>query len=320
MGKLLSYDMDILCLTVTERGDNPYFMMGKPVFSLNRLANVNKKEVTVVVATFEKVQSNIIERLVKIGYENIYVMKDVLYYEWKKDADKIFNVPEINYLRRYIDPYLKRVSALCKEHDIDDENIHKYVERACKYLTKNELDLARLVVVLGTKCSLRCRDCSNLMTYYKPQEDFEIEEILTSLNNITQKARSILKCELIGGEPFLSKNLDDVLEYVIHNETIKSVEITTNGTIIPNEKQIPLLKQSKVLVRISDYGELVDKSSIITFLKEHQIRYQVLGIEEWSLDGGVESRNRTEAELKKQYRACYAGYYCKTLYKGKRIC
>lgn len=316
MGKLISYDMDISCLTVTKRGKNPFFLLGKPVICLNQL-NANKKEVAVVVATLEKVQPDIINELVEIGYENIYVMRDIVYHEWKGESDNIYYLTENTYARRYIDPYLKIVGDLCDEYDMDEGNREKYAKKAYEYLLGNELNLARLVVVLGTKCSLCCRDCNNLMPYYKPQEDFNKEEILTSLNNILQKTQVILKCELIGGEPFLSKNLDDVLRYIIQNKTIKSVEITTNGTIIPNEKQIPLLQNTKVLVRISDYGKLVDKGKIIAFFDEHKIRYIVLGTNKWISAGGVESRQKTETELKKQYNACVASYYCKTLYKGK---
>lgn len=319
MEKLFFYNVDVLCLTVTERKKNPYFVLGKPVITLNHLTNVNTKETVVIIATFEKVQADIMEYLGEFGFEQIYIMQDALYYEWINEWDLTNNNSdsEIIYYQRYIDPYLKTVSNLCKEHDIDEENIQNYVEKAYDHLMENELDIVRLVVVLGTKCSLRCRDCSNLMPYYKPQEDFDKEEIITSLNNITEKTQSILKCELIGGEPFLSKNLSDVLEYVIKNEIIKAVEITTNGTIIPNEKLIPLLKNPKVQIRISDYGEVVDKSNIIAFLQEHSINYHLLDCEKWVLAGGVETRNKSKKELVKQYRMCHSGYYCKPLYKGK---
>lgn len=316
MEKLLSYNMDISCLTVTKRDKNPFYVLEKPVICLNQLINVNKKEVIVIVATLEKVQADIIRHLQENGFERIYTMRDALYEEWIRElADHIDS--EKTRLQRYVDPYLKILSEVCDEYGIDEESAQKFAEKAYAHVMNNELNIARLVTVLGTKCSLRCRDCNNLMPYYKPQEDFDKEEILTSLNNITQKAQSILVCELIGGEPFLSKNLDGVLEYVIQNETIKSVEITTNGTIMPSEEQIPLLKSPKVSVRISDYGELVDKRRIVTFFDEHQIRYKVLDTGKWISVGGVESRQRTETELKRQYKACSSGYYCKTLYKGK---
>lgn len=317
MEKFLYNNIDILCLTVTERGNNPYFLMRKPVICMERLTNINHNEAVVIVAAFEKVQADITDRLEKSGFRQIYAMRDALYYEWLEELANNNTDTGAICLQRYVEPYIKTVSDLCREYDIDEENTLKYVETAYTYLKKDELDIARLVVVLGTKCSLRCRDCNNLLPYYQIQEDFDKEQIINSLINITDNARSILRCELIGGEPFLSKNLDDVLEWVIKNETIKSVEITTNGTITPNEKTIPLLQNPMVLVRISDYGELVDKNKIITFLNEHKIRYEVIGSGKWVSAGGVESRQRKETELRKQYKACSAGYYCKTLYKGK---
>jgi hypothetical protein len=155
------------------------------------------------------------------------------------------------------------------------------------------------------------------MPHFKPQQDLDIETIIKSLNVLTANIGTVLKCELIGGEPFLSKNLKTALEYVIHNQAIDSIEITTNGTVIPQENVIPLLKNSKVLVRISDYGKQVNKEKILCFLDENNIKYTILDLGNWVSPGGIEKRNRDEETLCKYYERCPSGYYCKTLYEDK---
>ena len=95
------------------------------------------------------------------------------------------------------------------------------------------------------------------------------------------------------------------------------IEITTNGTILPKEDLIPYLQNNKAVIRISDYGELVNKDKLIGFCEANKIRYEVLGIEAWVSPGGIEKRGRAIEELKKLYDRCYSAYYCKTLYDGK---
>lgn len=183
----------------------------------------------------------------------------------------------------------------------------------------NKLILSRIVMVMGTKCSLRCKDCNNLMPLFSPQSCLSANEIIQPLDNLLTKAEVLLTCELIGGEPFLQDSLEECLKYVISHDKIMNIEITTNGTIVPkNENIINLLRNEKVIVRISDYGELVDKNKIVSFLNTNNIRYEILkGTRTWVSPGGTEKRNRTINELTSQWIKCAAGYNCKTIYKGK---
>jgi organic radical activating enzyme len=245
-------------------------------------------------------------------------MSDEFYERWDKEIKEIEQRDEkIHSLRSYIDPYEKTLCDIAHERGLSAKKARTYVKDGLMRLNDGKVHMARLVVVLGTKCSLRCKECNNLMPHFKPQKDLDRSVILNSLETLTAQTGSILKCELIGGEPFLSNNLKELLEYAICNPSIDSVEITTNGTVIPTEDVIPLLKKPKVLVRISDYGELVNQKSMISFLEKHKIRYISLKMESWISPGGVEKRNRDENTLQNYYQRCSSGYYCKTLYGDK---
>ena len=180
-----------------------------------------------------------------------------------------------------------------------------------------DYSMSRMIVVLSTKCSLRCRDCNNLIPLFNSKSDLNTDKIISSLKNILNVIDSIYRLELIGGEPFLASNLEDVLQFVLRQEKIVTVEMTTNGTIIPKESLIPLLQNEKVKICISDYNDIVDCKNIIEFCKKHDLRYQVLHIKQWINSGGIMKRFRSIEQLKHQYLSCQSSYFCKTLFEDK---
>ena len=45
-----------------------------------------------------------------------------------------------------------------------------------------------LVLWVGTKCSLRCKDCCNLIPYVQ-QESYNVNEIIDNLNYVTKDVK-----------------------------------------------------------------------------------------------------------------------------------
>ena len=269
----------------------------------------------VIIATLEKAQETMIDKLESLGFNNIYGMNDK-FYKKLKWGNSVFQNEEIIYSKRYIAPYIKCLMDIVKDYQNETVNIKLYIEQALQRLEWETLNIARLVVVLGNKCSLRCKECNNLIPYFKPQKELDSNKILSSLEILSSRAETILKCELIGGEPFLSNNLNKVLKFLIERENIYRIEITTNGTILPKQEQIPLLQNRKVVVRVSDYGILVNKDKIIYFLKQNGISYKVLEGGKW-VENDLMDSGMGINELKKVYNNCEAGYLCKTLYEDK---
>lgn len=65
---------------------------------------------------------------------------------------------------------------------------------------------------------------------------------------------------LIGGEPFLYKELSEIISYIgeKYRDKISIFSIVTNGTIIPTQEVLGLCQKHNVLVRISDYSETLE--------------------------------------------------------------
>ena len=67
-----------------------------------------------------------------------------------------------------------------------ERNLAFYNEMCNKdtYITNNVLKLKSIDVQITEKCSLKCKDCSNLMQYYKKPIDADFEILTKSIDKI----------------------------------------------------------------------------------------------------------------------------------------
>ena len=225
---------------------------------------------------------------------------------------------EENVYERIVLPFFHIVNTKCKlEKALDILGLDSRAELGKKLKNLSIATIVRLPVILTSKCTLRCRNCSNLMGYFEHSADLEKEKILQSLDIILKHVDILPCCELIGGEPFAAKNLGEILEYVLAQDKILCVEITTNATIIPEERILSMLKNEKITVIVRNYGRVVNQKKFIEKLEEYGINIVFHSHEYWISVGGVEKRNRTEEELKLQYDSCGVGKTCKALWENK---
>jgi len=298
---------------VTSICRNPEEIYGVPVKSVYDYVG-DRNEAVVLVATKEIYKENILSLLANQGFTKVISLPEPLTREWELDDGRYNSDGNAFFLRmdRYTKPYLKILREL-----LDRERRKVLDEGAGMVSRPDSLCLARLVVVLGTKCSLRCKECNNLIPHFQPQKDLPVQKVIEPLRALLAQADSILRCELIGGEPFLYRDLVQVLDYVLAEPKIRQIELTTNATILPNEEVMSRLRNPRVLVRVSDYGDLVDKERFLAHLRRYGISYEVLDLGAWLSSGGVEKRYRSMPVLREQYMKCGPGYTCKALYDGK---
>lgn len=117
-----------------------------------------------------------------------------------------------------------------------------------------------LVFWVGTRCSLRCKNCGNLIPYMD-QVSFDCTKILENLAYICRDVK-IEKMQIQGGEPFTHRNIARVIDVCAQMDHIGKIEISTNGTILPDEETIGVLTKyaDKVTVRFSVYDCVNEKS------------------------------------------------------------
>jgi len=167
----------------------------------------------------------------------------------------------------------------------------------CNRNYDNPFFLRSLDVMVTEKCSLRCRDCSNLMQYYEQPKHIAILNDLVELLD----TYSAGEFRVIGGEPFLNPMWCLIVEYLIDNEKAKRIVIYTNGTVVPG---VEYLKRDEVFVMVTNYGKLSYKlEEIKTLFDKHGIAYKILE-PKWTDCGKIEKHSRTIEELKQMFRDC----------------
>lgn len=97
-------------------------------------------------------------------------------------------------------------------------------------------------------CNLRCRHC--YQDSYSPDRDLGKAELFKIADNIIETMklwRKKLTVSLTGGEPFLKKELWDLLVYLSSSKVVSKISIITNGTLVDKYrkqlKSFPKLKE-----------------------------------------------------------------------------
>jgi molybdenum cofactor biosynthesis enzyme MoaA len=80
--------------------------------------------------------------------------------------------------------------------------------------------------------------------------------MLSSIERFVDTVDEIYEFRVLGGDPFMSKDLHKVVEKLKTFEKVKKIIIYTNAKIIPKGENLECLKDSKnLMLDIANYGE-----------------------------------------------------------------
>lgn len=162
-----------------------------------------------------------------------------------------------------------------------------------------------LDVVVTERCSLKCKECSNLMQYYKKPVDMDIEELQNTIDSILDKIDQLCQLRILGGEPFMNAEFVKLIDRYKDEPKILRIDIFSNATIFPSEKILERLKHPKAFMRMSDYGELSRQlSTWIAWCEANGVRYRVVTMDLWQECGKLERHDYNDYELKDIYGNC----------------
>lgn len=175
------------------------------------------------------------------------------------------------------------------------------------YINSDKLFLQSVDIIITERCSLKCRDCSNLMQYYKKPENSALEEILRTIDAFCGYMDEVYEFRVIGGEPFMNKDLHLVVDKLIDQPKVHKIAIFTNGTIIPKEAQINSLQNSKVSLYITDYGNLSKNlNGLVHELQRHKIAFHVEKARGWTDCSSLDRHHRTIKQQEDIFKECCA--------------
>ena len=144
---------------------------------------------------------------------------------------------------------------------------------------------------ITTKCNLRCKNCSNLIPSLESPSSVAFEDFTNTLNSLLAKTDRLYRLKLHGGEVFLHPQLSEIIDFADKQPKIKSIRLTTNGTIIPRQTVLDAIKNSKAVVQISDYNLSNTKAAeFINVLKANNIPFAYLKSQVWKDMGDFAKR------------------------------
>ncbi len=248
-------------------------------------------------------------------YKNdIYLIASLNYF------NDIVNTLINNGVENYYDiEYLIEIcpDEFLNEYTLDEKrNIQKYRNVINNY-NEDKLVIGHVEVVVTERCTLKCKDCANLMQYYLYPENLNIYEIINSFDNFMDSIDVLLEMRILGGEPFIVKELGNFINHYINNDKIKRISIYTNSTILPAEETIAILKNDKIAVHMSDYGAYSrNLIKLQAKLEMEKINYYIHKYSDWNDLGTLKERDYTLQTIRRIYSECMMSK-CYTFYRGK---
>lgn len=253
---------------------------GIEVISPETLYNFDKANTDIFIsANYFK---SILPSVKKQGFENIYVATELLevsdIHNLYKKMDRKFFVGELFPLK------LERTVAFYNE-----------MGRKEDYINSGKLNIKTIDVQITEKCSLKCKDCSNLMQYYAKPIDEDYNELIVSIDKFLNSVKFIREIRLIGGEPLIYKKIDLVIKKLLSYSNFETIHVYTNGTIVLKDEKMKCFQNEKILFKISDYGKISrNVSKLEDKLNDLNVKFITEKIRTWQDCAKIEKFNRTD--------------------------
>jgi len=185
----------------------------------------------------------------------------------------------------------------------------EYYRHMClkdEYNISKKLHIKNLDVQITEKCSLKCSNCANLMQFYEKPVNEDLELLFSSLDRFVEAVDSIDEFRVLGGDPFMNKEMHKVVDKLVSYEKVGRVIVYTNGKIIPKGPNLECLKNKKVMLDMTNYGIVSDKAqAIIKVCEENNIKYSESVTTVWQDCGEIlPFQERTEEVKKRKFIDC----------------
>lgn len=137
-----------------------------------------------------------------------------------------------------------------------------------------------------SKCNLNCKHCLNFNEFIENPKDVTFEEFKENADVLFSKFDYLYSLHFCGGEPMVVKELPKFINYIKENFGDRFFEffIITNGTIVPSEETISVVKSVNGRFLIDDYSETVATSKLLEIrskLEDNNVAFSVNEVDRW---------------------------------------
>ena len=236
--------------------------------------------------------SSIVPLLENKGFKNLY-----------KSTELLENLDIEKFYKKVVIKGNGHLEPLKLKREID---FYNEMGRKDDYVINDKLNIKTIDIQVTEKCSLKCKDCSNLMQYYQRPKDSELELLLKSVEKIMSAVDSLEEFRVLGGDPFMNKELHKIINKLVTYEKCKKVVVYTNARFVPKGDNLNCLKNKKVILDITNYGPTSPANDkFIEVAKKENIAFTSFRCTTWQDCGRIMPfSNKKEKELEHLFNNC----------------
>jgi organic radical activating enzyme len=193
---------------------------------------------------------------------------------------------------------------------------YKNIASIWPFVLKQKVHIFQTDVLVTEKCNLACSFCNMFIPHYELPKHRDTQIILSDIDSYFNLVDYVSIFHLVGGEPFLHPNIKDIIEYILekYSDKIDKFIITTNGTVLPKEEILEVLKNNNVILSVSNYSNKLEKlkskvEKVVDTYKVNNINHYVRNNIEWYDFGDLRIKNNmSEEDLINHFDSCTAPF------------
>ncbi len=213
------------------------------------------------------------------------------------------------------DEFRKDYQVYLDEHKIK-HTWYKNIASTWPYEYLNKVHIFQSDVLVTERCNLNCSHCNMFIPHFEMPKHRELNTMIKDIDSYFNIVDYVSVFHLVGGEPFLHPQIQDVIQHILSNyiHKIDKFIITTNGSIAPKPSTIELLKSSNVILSVSNYSDKLQKlktkvEKVIDIYKTNGIKHYVRNEIEWYDFGDLRvKKNLPTDKLIKHFDSCTAPF------------
>lgn len=205
----------------------------------------------------------------------------------------------------------QKLEAFGLEYNVDFFYFNEFMA-IWNWVNAQKVVINKIDVMITSRCTLNCRDCVYFIPAYSQPMDRPIDLVKEDIALFFDTVDYIREISIVGGEPFMHENLNEIIEYIAINfkEKTGTLQVITNGTVLPNQLLVKSILDNHVQIVISDYTETLPwvkgkLQKFLTCMQEHNIDYIIPSMGMW-VDYGNPTNKKSLGckELDRHFELC----------------
>lgn len=131
------------------------------------------------------------------------------------------------------------------------------------------LSFDRVHFIVNSVCNLKCTHCFMYINSYPKdrKQNVPLKQMVQDIDVVMGAVHSFGVVNIFGGEPFLRKDMDQIVSRVLTHQNMGAVIVNSNGTVRIDSSQFAPLADERVRLAFSNYLEVLDEGKQTLFFQ-----------------------------------------------------